>query len=40
MAIDLKEIALNLKKSEEIYPDVDDSIKEFIDQILEHSELL
>ena len=38
--IDLKEIALNLKKSEEIYPDVDDSIKEFIDQILEHSELL
>ena len=37
--LDLKEIALNLKESEEIYLNVDDSIKEFIDQILEHSEL-
>ena len=38
--LDLKEIAINLKKSEEIYSNVDESIKEFIDQILEHSELL
>ena len=36
--LDIKEIALNLKKSEEIYLNVDNSIKEFIDQILEHSE--
>jgi len=38
--LDLKEIARDLKENNEIYFKVDDSIKEFINQILEHSELL
>jgi len=38
--LDLKEIAINLKSAVEIYSTVDDTIKEFVNQILNNTELM
>jgi hypothetical protein len=38
--LDLKEIAINLKNAKEIFSTVDDSIKEFINKIIENTELM
>jgi len=38
--LDLKEVAINLKNAKEIFPTVDDSIKEFINKIIENTELM